>query len=312
MLLLHIFSAIPAAVAALPGLSRRTPFQYPDNCRFNLGSTRQYDLCPLLSGTEVPSLAIKDERDATYLFQFGDSPGDHCASGPRVCVFPGEPSESDVISDAYTVEPVESGESITLQFSGPERITARLQLVCASRAHLPTYSGTEDAVPLFTWRTNMGCPDSVVHSLEDESGEKPAEDGDNSDQLLEDGRQRNSRRSTAIILFLLSFAIISLSYLSYKHPQRITQLFQRLPLHVSLPSLPNSLKPAGESRLMRWAHEELELDDSEDFMVNGLGADALDDDESTGDEQIPLKPSPRQGLTRDVKTYGSAPRSPFW
>lgn len=117
-----------------------------------------------------------------------------------------------------------------------------------------------------------------------------------------------------------SIIIVSLSIFSYKHPNRlnlmitdhIKPVFQRLSLSLNLDSLPrlsipHSLKPAGENRLMRWAHEDLELD--EDLMVNGR--DAYDEPDEVGDEYIPLRPSPRK-VGRGVKNYGSAPPSPFW
>ena len=53
-----------------------------------------------------------------------------------------------------------------------------------------------------------------------------------------------------------------------------------------------------ENVLVRWAYEDLPLDESEeDVMVNGSSVNYLRDD-----EQIPLKPSPR--LT-SVTTYGT-------
>lgn len=55
----------------------------------------------------------------------------------------------------------------------------------------------------------------------------------------------------------------------------------------------------GENVLVRWAHEDLELDESEeDVMVNATAANYTADD-----EQIPLKPSPRMG---SITGYGTA------
>lgn len=72
MIRLFLSAMIPAAVAALPGLSRRTPIliDSAENCRFNLGP-RQYDLCPILNGTAAQSLLVKGEGKGAYLFHFG-------------------------------------------------------------------------------------------------------------------------------------------------------------------------------------------------------------------------------------------------
>ncbi|KAJ7434535.1 hypothetical protein B0H11DRAFT_2118375 [Mycena galericulata] len=342
MILFILTTLIPAALAVLPGLSRRPPLviDSPENCRFNLGS-RRYDLCPILDGTADQSLLVKGEGEGSYLFHLGSedietgSSRDACPSGTRICLISGDP-ESDLpiaISDASTlvVYPGQSDESITLEFSGGFKGAAvRVRLICDYRADSinSVYSRVEDALPLFTWYTKYGCDaeelssKSILHALDSESGDplpgqpaEPSKPKEDSEQLLEGDRQRNSRRSTAVILLIISVVIISLSIISYRHPQRINILLtqyvkpilQRLSLD-NLPriSIPHSLKPAGEGRLMRWAHEDLELD--EDFMVNG--SDAPDEPDETGDEQIPLRPSPRKG-GRAVKNYGSAP-SPFW
>ena len=56
----------------------------------------------------------------------------------------------------------------------------------------------------------------------------------------------------------------------------------------------------GESVLVRWAHEDLDLrEEEEGLVVEGDDVNALVDEE----EHIPLKPSPRKG---GFVTYGSA------
>ena len=71
---------------------------------------------------------------------------------------------------------------------------------------------------------------------------------------------------------------------SYRHPHffadriqpwlhRITALIHQVPVpSLSMPAslaLPKSLRRAGEGKLLRWAHEDLELDAEDDVMVNG-------------------------------------------
>ena len=55
----------------------------------------------------------------------------------------------------------------------------------------------------------------------------------------------------------------------------------------------------GEGVLVRWAHEDLDLDEHEGLIVEGDDVNGFVDEE----EHIPLKPSPRKG---GFVTYGSA------
>ncbi|KAJ7474695.1 hypothetical protein FB451DRAFT_1246311 [Mycena latifolia] len=341
MILLFWTAIIPAAVAVLPGLSRRAPIivDPAENCRFRAGA-RQYDMCSVFAEAAEWPLLVKGKGKEAYRFHFGVDNGDsgtsYCAPGTRICLFtPGlsESHKATAISGAssiLTVNP-DSDEVITLQFSG-EDATTRIQFVCDPRAELgqPIPLGVEDTLHSFRWRTKYACESRVLASgsifdaMDAESEAPPSDDtsepsapdpDDDSEQLLEGDRQRNSRRSTAVIFLVISIFITSISIISYKYPDRLNlflteyvkPILHCLPLD-SLPriSIPRSLKPAGESRLVRWAHEDLELD--EDLMVNGN--DAYDEPDELGDEYIPLRPSPRKG-GRTVKNYGSA-TSPFW
>jgi len=224
------------------------------------------------------------------------------------------------------------GSSITIYWEesdgGGER-TSEVHLICDPQIQLgePVFSGVENALHHFTWRTKHACEvsDSSFDALNAESDippsddnsepSEPSETNEGEEQLLDGDRQRQLRRSTAIVFAIIFIIILSLSIISYKHHDHLNVLFSahikpifhRLSLD-NFPrfSLPHSLKPAGESRLVRWAHEDLELD--EDIMVNG--SDAYDEPEDAGDEYIPLRPSPRKG-GRSVKNYGTA-TSPFW
>ncbi|KAJ7148776.1 hypothetical protein C8R43DRAFT_1008722 [Mycena crocata] len=345
MILLFLTTIIPAAVAALPGLSRQAPIvvDSDENCRFRLGE-RQYDLCPIFKGTAGQLPLRAKGNGAEYRFHLGSEEsdvGNDCPPGTRICLVPEYESASHKAtawsdgSSIITVYSEESDEFISLHFSGNP--ATELQLVCDPQVDLgePVLSRVKDALHSFTWRTKYGCEsgsfafDSILHTLDSESETLPPDDtgdpsqtngeSDESKQLLEDNRRRKTRRSTAIIFLVISIIVVSLSIISYKHPHRLNTLlterikptFARLSLdniHFPHISIPHSLKPAGEGRLVRWAHEDLELD--EDFMVNG--SDAYDELEDAGDENIPLRPSPRKG-GRVVKNYGSgSATSPFW
>ncbi|KAJ6494058.1 hypothetical protein C8R47DRAFT_1118222 [Mycena vitilis] len=340
-MILLVLTACIAATAALPGHTRRTPIviDSTETCRFRVGS-EQYDLCPFFGTAAQWPLLVKGEK-AEYRLDFGPeslgSPdlGSPCPPGTRICLISEETPHKAVGSSYATVYPDsdESNEFITLHFDGGVEGAAAVRLLCDPQARFgqPVFTGVETGIHSFIWRTEYGCAagGSTLNSLQSETDAPPPDDtqepskpDEDSDQLLEGARQRKSRRSAAIIFAVISLIILTLSIVSYKHPDRlnllltdyIRPLFHRLPIkldHFPRFSIPHSLKPAGEGRLVRWAHEDLELDDSEDIMVNGA-SDAVDELDEVGDEYIPLRPSPRK-LGARVKNYGSAtPTSPFW
>lgn len=64
----------------------------------------------------------------------------------------------------------------------------------------------------------------------------------------------------------------------------------------------------GDSKLVRWAQEDMSLMDSEDIMVNGSGAMGGEDDWNANgmEEYIPLTVSPQHGR-RAIRSYGATP-----
>jgi len=66
----------------------------------------------------------------------------------------------------------------------------------------------------------------------------------------------------------------------------------------------------GDSQLVRWAQEDMALDDG-DVMVNGAGAYGRYDGEGEEwngvDEYIPLTISPKYGKSRKIRSYGATP-----
>ena len=61
----------------------------------------------------------------------------------------------------------------------------------------------------------------------------------------------------------------------------------------------------GDSQLVRWAEEDMALDDGGDVMVNGAGA--YDEGWNGIDEYIPLTISPKHGKNRRARSYGATP-----
>lgn len=93
---------------------------------------------------------------------------------------------------------------------------------------------------------------------------------------------------------LYSCAAGGIAYLVYFPPRFVRRHAQKY-----LKDHPSLLRfRVGENVLVRWAHEELNLEEEEGLMIDG------DDVNGFSEEQhIPLKPSPRKG---GVITYGSA------
>ena len=86
-----------------------------------------------------------------------------------------------------------------------------------------------------------------------------------------------------------------IAYLVHSPPRALRRRVQHL-----LKAHPSLLRfRVGESVLVRWAHEDVILDDLEDeTVVNGDDVHYLDEE-----EQIPLKPSPRK--TAGIVSYGT-------
>ncbi|KAF7377974.1 hypothetical protein MSAN_00221300 [Mycena sanguinolenta] len=340
-MMFSLFAAIITAAAAAPGLFRHTPILIDSTevCQFSVGS-KQYNLCPIFRSAAWQSLLPVKGDETEYRSHLGlDSDNDHPSDDPRL---PGtrtrigvnsaeDPSGTPMGSHVIVVDTKESDEFITLRFGGDAEHAADVQLICDSQIQLgePVFLGLDNDLHHFIWRTKHACKtgllptddQSNLNALDMESDSPPSDDNsdpsepeEGEDQLLDSDRQRQLRRSTAIIFAVIFIIIISLSIISYRHSDRLNSffstnikpIFHRLSLdHLPRFSLPHSLKPAGESRLVRWAQEDLELD--EDIMVNG--SDAYYEPEDTNDENIPLRPSPRKGGR--FKNYGTA-TSPFW
>ncbi|KAJ7072760.1 hypothetical protein C8F01DRAFT_259784 [Mycena amicta] len=333
MFLFLLTPILTVTATAIPSLE--TTARDVDSCRFTLRS-KQYDICPILTGAAADNNRERVRGTATDDRVWQDWPWTtQCRSGTRYCtiidasgsepekgLFPlraapsgstcysfSKPSDAHVyVLDSLIVE--------LLRTSGGPSIAVRL--ICDPAVELERSSSSEQGA---SWRTKHACPLShprqrTIHTLFAEADADPADDNsseppqndedseDDSEQLL-DGRNRSSRRSTAIIFVVISLTVISIGVFTYKRPHFIVEHMQPVlalihQVHVpslSLPasfSLPKALKRTGEGRLVRWAEEDLELDAEDDVMVNG--GDAYDElDFDVGDEYIPLRPSPRKG-----------------
>ncbi|KAK7052513.1 hypothetical protein R3P38DRAFT_2860752 [Favolaschia claudopus] len=333
MMLFLFTAAVAAAATALPGDTRNAPIVLDSTeiCRFRTGSGA-YDLCPIFGGSAIEwPLLVKGEDGGEHWLQLytkSRSLDDGCPSGSDLCLISRASGQTSRTFGA--VVPVIYAREST-EFIRPADGGVELRFICDPQIErgepmISQATASDNSnVQYLSWRTRIACrigghesPQSL-HAFDapapsGQDSEDPSENNEGED-LLESDRQRKSRRSTAIVFAVVSIVIISISIISYRYPDhlnlffstRIKPLLHRLsPENLPRFSLPHSLKPAGESRLLRWAQEDLELD--EDIMVNG--SDAYYESDDLGDESIPLRPSPRKG-GRSVKNYGSA-TSPFW
>ncbi|KAH9919485.1 autophagy-related protein 27-domain-containing protein [Epithele typhae] len=195
---------------------------------------------------------------------------------------------------------------------------ADFQFICDTNVEepsVPTFAWTWNGTHTFNWHTKHACPKWVEASPskgkdedkdkdsstppEDNAPPPPDEDreddpapppGSSPDELFEDGRlDRQSARRTMVLILSSATALVVLVYLAWRPPTRVRRAVSRfVKKHPRL-----ARWRVGESVLVRWAYEDLELRDGEDegeedVMVN---FNALAD----VDEGIPLKPSPRKG-----------------
>ncbi|CAL1711032.1 unnamed protein product [Somion occarium] len=179
----------------------------------------------------------------------------------------------------------------------------------ATEPTLPTYFYNWFGTHAFSWRTKHACPIGPTNEPEepqspaDEEEPPPPGDGENDLINIPSRTDRPSRSSLTILLSSTTMVLILIYFIYY--PPRVLRRF----ISSYLKSRPSLLRfRVGERVLVRWAQEDLELQDDgeEDVMVNG-GRDAesifvVDDDE---EEQIPLKPSPRKTKGKGHFGYGS-------
>ncbi|EIW55777.1 uncharacterized protein TRAVEDRAFT_30502 [Trametes versicolor FP-101664 SS1] len=207
---------------------------------------------------------------------------------------------------------------------GPQK--ADLQFICDHGVDEPTkpsYAWSWNGTHTFNWRTKHACgkqlsPPARTGTVTASPGPKPtsgaptdsepAEDAppddnegvpDKSEQDLADKHPLLGRASRQTLVLLLSSftAVLALVYVAWFPPARVRQAVSRfMKAHPRLARF-----RVGERVLMRWAYEDLEMEDGygygegeEDVMVNYA---------PEVEEGIPLKPSPRLG---GFAGYGAA------
>ena len=131
-------------------------------------------------------------------------------------------------------------------------------------------------------------------------GVPPPSDGENKNEqdLITLPTSTYTARKVWMILISSLFAILLVAYCVRSPPQRLRARLQKL-----LRDNPRLMRfRVGENVLVRWAYEDMALEEGEeDVMVNGVEPIFVGDE-----EQIPLKPSPRKGRGSHFASYGIA------
>ncbi|TBU45634.1 autophagy-related protein 27-domain-containing protein [Dichomitus squalens] len=183
---------------------------------------------------------------------------------------------------------------------------ADFQFICdrsVDEPSTPTYAWAWNGTHTFQWRSRHACGSQQATAppkeappppddTDDSGDDAPPQDDESDGQDLREGNPIMGRMTrTTMALLLSSFtAVITLAYLAWRPPTRVRQYVTKfMKAHPRLARF-----RVGEQVLIRWAYEDLEMDEGyspseEDTMVNWSA-----DEEGSG-EGIPLKPSPRKG-----------------
>ncbi|KAJ3540976.1 hypothetical protein NM688_g6149 [Phlebia brevispora] len=156
----------------------------------------------------------------------------------------------------------------------------------AEKPSLHHFEGGWEGNHMLSLRSRSSCPQAA--------GDPPADEVGDDELISLPSKDRAIHKIWMIILSSVC-AILLVAYCIHSPPKRFRKRFQEyLKKHPSLLRF-----RVGENVLVRWAYEDLALDESEeDVMVNATNDNYLGDD-----EQIPLKPSPRKPL---IASYGAA------
>ncbi|KAH9476042.1 hypothetical protein JR316_0011611 [Psilocybe cubensis] len=222
---------------------------------------------------------------------------------------------------------------------GKQKQSAEVSFVCCDKEKLK-YVREEKGVHFFSWATSHGCPVRLAGQTHSNiaAANEPGSEGEESapeekqgdDDLMPLDNSRARRWIAIIMVVLVSGLLFGTVLLSSSRARSLatenlkSATYAVLPLlsHLYIKLLPigNSVFQAtkaiahagsrfrqGDSKLVRWAQEDMSLMDSEDFMVNGSGAMGEDDWNINGmEEYIPLTVSPQHGR-RSVRSYGATP-----
>ncbi|PPQ90150.1 hypothetical protein CVT25_012461 [Psilocybe cyanescens] len=221
-----------------------------------------------------------------------------------------------------------------------QRQSAEIVFICSDEETLK-YVREDKGVHFFSWTTSHGCPTKltstthpdIVAANEPNSGsEEPAPGDKQGDDDLMPLDNSRARRWIAIIVVVLvsglvfgcillsssrarSLATENLKGATYTILPLLSQAFTKLrPIGNSIHRTTKSIVRVGsrfrqgDSKLVRWAQEDMSLLDSEDVMVNGSGAMGREDDWNVNgmEEYIPLTNNPQHGR-RVVRSYGATP-----
>jgi len=331
------YLTIPLLVASWSWAAALSPYRgeaLERRCQFSLGGL-EYDLCPITTGgsrnwpmvVDIDAASLPGQLSHHSGFDSSEIGGSAlCPDGRWMCL---RTSRNGALLARYPlgrstliVDYSRLGAHLSL-FLPEENHThhAIIQLICDPNLDQPepTFLEISDGNYKLRWVTNFGCslmrPASSIESVKllesNDTGPNSGEDSelpdDDSDKLVDPTLSRSHvRRTLAIIITVIGITVAAVCLLIY-HPSRplnfLLAYVQAIPhLRIHHLWMPVKLKQTGESRLVRWAQEDMGIQD--DFMVNANESH----DEEALDEYIPLSPNPRKGGGR-VRNYGTAERS---
>ncbi|KAI0700287.1 hypothetical protein BC835DRAFT_444835 [Cytidiella melzeri] len=147
---------------------------------------------------------------------------------------------------------------------------------------------------IFTWRSPHGCAQSRQEPSppSDGPGDSDESDGDGEFELVDPSFGNRARQSLWTLIAITSCVTAAIAYLIYFPPRKLRRFVSKfLKKHTNF--------RVGENVLVRWAHDEIDLEEDGPLFING--DDISNDIED--EENIPLKPSPRKVT---FTTYGTA------
>ncbi|KAI0087182.1 hypothetical protein BDY19DRAFT_995257 [Irpex rosettiformis] len=155
--------------------------------------------------------------------------------------------------------------------------------------YLWSYNGEH----IFSWRSPHACAQGKSSGPSDGPSAPDNSGGDSEEELIDPSLYGRSGRALWTLIALTTLTTAVVAYLIYFPPRPFRRFISRF-----LKRHPSIHFRVGETVLVRWAQEEMDLDEDDPMFVNGDDISQFLDDE----EGIPLKPSPHKG---GVVTYGS-------
>ncbi|KAJ3569222.1 hypothetical protein NP233_g5197 [Leucocoprinus birnbaumii] len=329
-------------------------------CNF-VAEGRAYNICPLLHREKVvkidstlsPEESFKGkgkekvvEREIKIILggrrRTIPLESSSCSEGEQTCLIEWEGSQLRITSIGKEESPsvfvekfTNEGRNFDLWLKSRQR-TIRIAFNCDDDETIE-YQVTSQGMRILRWRTPHACPldNRELVSITEEQGEDPSPDDSDGSGLQGDMPVGGFSRGWLSLMVVLIVIMLITTTIVISSPQARHYILAHiqsagyaiLPLVQNLKQVTRPVAKhfprfkVGESRLVRWAQEDMALDGDEDFMVNGSTAESHGwGDLEVMDEYVPLKSSTSfhkktpgspsahaVSATWSYSTYGSVP-----